>query len=189
MLAQAIDRALRPLRQRIVSLVAQGVVRQLREGAVQLAQVELLEGEIRDSVHRLQQYGFNSVPSAGAYPVLVVCPMGDRTQAIALAVDDLRARPQDWAPGDSGLYDERGNSVRLKNGELELTAAGELRISVSGDVQIELAGGNVTIEGAAIANLDAAAINLAGGGPAVARIGDSVVGGVITSGSSKVFSG
>lgn len=193
-----IERALRPVRQRITALVAQAVVTQLREGAVQLVQCEALAGEVRDRVQRVQQYGFNSVPTEGAFPVVIVCPMGDRGQALAVAVDDLRYRPQTWAPGDSGLYDSRGNSVRLKDGELEIVAADALRITIAGagdvelsgdDLTIDAGGGNVTITNAAVANIDAATVNLAGGGPAVARVGDAVAGGVITGGSSKVFAG
>lgn len=74
---------------------------------------------------------------------------------------------------------------------------GNMTIAVADGNFVVTASGNVNIS-AAIANIDAGTVNLAGGGSAVARVGDSVAGttsdgdtfsGTITSGSGKTFSG
>ena len=65
------------------------------------------------------------------------------------------------------LLDLAGSKVTLD------PVATTILVSATGDVHVE-AGGS---------------INLAGGTAAVARVGDTVAGGVITSGSSKVFAG
>lgn len=141
------------------------------EKLTQTVQVALLAGETRDQIQRVQQYGFTSVPLEGAYPVLVLCPSGERAQAIAVAVDDLRHRVRGGAPGDVSVYDHRGNRITMKDGVLEIVSAGNLTVTVTGDVTVS-ATGQVHLGGA--------------GGAAVARVGDAVALGVIVSGSPKV---
>lgn len=201
-----LDALLRALRQRIANLAARGVVLLVADGnAVQQLQVRVLAGELRDRVQRVQPYGFNSVPLGGAYPVVLLCPGGDRAQALAVAVDDVRHRPTGGEPGESGLYDSHGNRVRLRNGVLEITAAADLQVAVAGAGNVTITGaGNLTVQGGltvtvtgnatvnatgAVTITTAGALNLGGaGGPGVARIGDAVnlVSGLIVGGSTKV---
>lgn len=199
-----IERAVRPLRQRLRNLAARAVLTGCDDSAApQKVQVEVLAGEIRDLIQRVQQYGFDSVPEVGAYPVVLLCPYGDRTQALAIAVDDLRSRPTGRAPGDVGLYDTRGNRVTLENGVLRIEAAGDLTVQVAGAGTVTISGAasiavganaTVTVGGNAVVTVTGSAtlstggaLNLGGpGGPAVARVGDAVVGGIITTGSAKV---
>lgn len=189
------------LKQRVLGLLVRGVVTLANDGEppdedeeaddpkpVQLLQVRMLQGETRDLVQRIQQYGLTSVPMPGAYPVLLVCPGGERSQALAICVDDVRHRPRGGAPGDVVVYDWQGNTIRLHPGDppeeeddpppnalLEIVAVKDMTINVVGDATISVTG----------------TLNLGGaGGARVARLGDSVqVGastGTITGGSTKV---
>jgi hypothetical protein len=67
----------------------------------------------------------------------------------------------------------------------------------SGNVKVELSGTTINIQTGGQVNVNGGTVVLAGGGPAVARVGDSIVGtcphgavtGTISSGSGKVTSG
>lgn len=137
-----LEPVLRTIRNGLANLAARGRVLLVDDSrAIQRVQIGLLAGELRERVQRLQPFGFNSVPLPGAFPVIVLCPGGDRGQAVAVALDDVRYRPSGGEPGESGLYDVNGNRVRLRDGVLEVTAAGDLQITVAG-------AGNVTVSGA-----------------------------------------
>lgn len=200
---------LRALKNRLLAMVTRGVVAMVRDGEppeeeedekkpvpLQLLQVRLLAGETRGDVERVQEYGFSSVPMPGARPVVVVCPAGDRAQALAIAVDDVRYRPVGGQPGDVVIYDLRGNMIRLRPGDppeeeddpppnavLEIVAAKDWVVSIAGAAQINV-GGDCTLTVGGTLNLGGT------GGSKVARIGDTVeVGGIpgtITGGSNKV---
>jgi phage baseplate assembly protein V len=198
--------ALRSLHGRIQNMAARATLAQIDDSKpIQLIQVEALSGEVRDLVQRVQPFGFSSVPLVGAYPVVLLCPFGDRAQALAVVVDDVRHRPTGQGPGDSQVYDTHGNHVRLSADGVEIVSAAQGTVSVAADLTIE-AGGNVSVTAAgdatvtatnanlvasAAATVQAPQVNLGGpGGAAVARVGDAVlvgsVPGVITGGSLVV---
>lgn len=186
-------------RTRLGSMAARGVLSRVNDaGAVQLIQVEALPGEVRDLVQRVQPYGLSSVPLDGAYPVVLLCPFGDRSQALAIVVDDVRHRPTGQSPGDTQVYDTHGNHVRLSAAGVEIVSAaagtvetaGALTINAGGAVSI-VAAGAVDVTAAGAVTVDGPTVNLGGaGGPAVARVGDAVlvagIPGTITAGSAKV---
>lgn len=197
---------LRRMKQRLLGMVVRGVVTLVNDAvAGQQLQARLLAGETRDMLQRVQNYGFSSVPMPGAYPIVVVCPGGDRAQALVLAADDVRHRPTGGEPGDVLVYDKRGNKLRLHDGGVEITAATDLAITVAGDAAISVegaatvevagnleaeVGGNATIDVTGNATLETGGqLNLGGvGGQPVARVGDDVdfFALKIVSGSAKV---
>jgi len=188
--------ALRPILQRIQNLLARGVVNRTDDSPrVQSLQLELTAGETRTSVERVQQYGLTSVPLPGAFPVAVVCPFGDRAQAMAVAVDDARYRTKGLPDGDVELYDYRGNRVRLRDGALEVYAVADLEIQAAASANVTIQGnatvtvtGSLAVSANGSCSVTAPTVHLGGiGGPAVARVGDPVAGGVIVGGSGKVF--
>jgi phage baseplate assembly protein V len=79
---------------------------------LQQVQVELLADETKDNVERFQQYGFTSVPLAGA-EALVVFLGGGRDHGIVLAVDDRRYRLTGLENGDVALYTDEGAKIVL----------------------------------------------------------------------------
>lgn len=150
-LMRVIERALRPLRHRVQSLASRAWVQAVDDTPpIQNLQLEVLAGEVRAFIERVQQYGFSSVPLPGAQPVIVLCPMGDTGQMVALAVDDAANRLRGQEPGDTAIYDHRGNSVRLREGVLEITAVGTLAVNVA-------AGGTIMVGGAGTVNVQGAA--------------------------------
>lgn len=119
-----IDRMLAPLRRRVRLMVARAVVSLVNDGGgLQLLQVKLLAGEVRDDVERLQNYGFTSVPLPGAEAVMV-CVSGDRDHGLVVAVDDRRCRFKGLAPGEAAIYDDQGQSVHLTRDGIVVTGGG-----------------------------------------------------------------
>lgn len=135
----SVDKAMQKLKNRIFLLVGRAVLHAVAQGGGrQMIQFTALKGEIKDGVERMQQYGFNSEPLAGA-SVLFASISGNRDHPIAFAVDDPRFRPTDWEPGDSGLFNDAGTIIRIKGDEILIKAATKIRIEtprleVTGDI-------------------------------------------------------
>jgi phage baseplate assembly protein V len=82
-------------------------------GGLQVLQLGVLDGETRDGVERVQQYGFTSVPLSGAEAVVLFVG-GRRDHGLVVAVDDRRYRLRDLAPGEVALYASAGQRMHLK---------------------------------------------------------------------------
>ncbi|CUR45499.1 Prophage baseplate assembly protein V [Alloalcanivorax xenomutans] len=103
---------------------------------VQVVQVELLAGEIRN-LQRLQDYGITSVPLPGAEGVAVSLN-GQRGRTVMLKVDDRRYRPVDLEPGDTCLYTHEGTVVHLQKGQ---------KILVEGATQVTVKSAGIVLDG------------------------------------------
>lgn len=105
-------------------VIGRAVLLAISDGAKrQLIQFEALKDEIKDSVERMQQYGFTSVPHPGAQ-VLFVALGGNRDHPVAVSVDDPRFRKKDMQPGEVAIYTDEGDYILLKRGrtiEIETT--------------------------------------------------------------------
>lgn len=145
----SIARLLSALARRVRAVVARGVIRLVDdERLAQETHVDILRGESR-SLERFAQYGFTSVPHAGAEGV-VVFVNGDRSHGVVIACEDRRYRLKGLAGGEVALYDDLGTRVVLRRGgRLELVAPTSVEIttpvvSVSGDLVV---GGDVLADG------------------------------------------
>ncbi len=138
---------LRGLTQRVMMMFSRGVLRAVNDaGGRQQLQVELLKGELRDGVERMQNYGMSSHPLGG--DVAVAFLGGNREKGIVLAVDDRRYRVTLKA-GEVALYDDLGNKVELLRDMVKVTAVQHLEavaptMKIMADVTIE---GDVNITG------------------------------------------
>lgn len=142
----------------------------------QALQVEGLADETLADLPYLQLYGFAHRPFPGAQGVLAAAG-GAREQGIIIAVGDRRYRLKGLADGEVALYDDQGQSIQLKRDGIEIST--ELKVTLTAGGDVNLTAPKVTI--------DSPDVHLGGtGGQPVARVGDTVVAGVITSGSTKV---
>jgi len=118
------SRLLRPLQTRIANSIARAVVQLVDDGKkLQLVQLGVLAGEDVDDAERFQNYGFSSVPLAGAEAV-VLFPGGDRAHPLLLAVDDRRHRPTGSQPGEVTVYHHTGAKIHFQDdGDIEVQPA------------------------------------------------------------------
>jgi len=120
-LLDELERWLVPLRNRVLLMLARGMVRAVRtQDDKRRLQLELLADEETDNMEQMQEYGFASEPTAGA-ECLAVFFGGDRNNGMVVATDDPRCRPRGLNPGEVCLYHQ---SDALAEGE-ELAAAPE----------------------------------------------------------------
>lgn len=168
--AASFNRATQVMRRRIAGMVGRAVLTAIDDGeGIQLVQLDGLADETHDGVERMQDYGFTSVPLPGA-EAAVVFAGGVRSHGLVVAVGDRRYRLKGLQAGEVAIYDDQGQKVHLTRDGIVIETTKPLTISAE----------SVLIE--------ADTVNLGGdGGPAVARVGDTVAGGVITEGSAKVF--
>lgn len=132
-IATVFDKLVGPLRRRVRLMISRAVLAAVNDaGGIQLVQVKLLDGEVRDGVERLQNYGFTSVPKAGAEG-LMACVSGDRDHGIIVSMDDRRYRPKSLQPGECAMYTD------------EDKAAGDHRIIFKRGKEIHLVAGASSI--------------------------------------------
>jgi phage baseplate assembly protein V len=123
------NKFLQPVKNRLSNMIARGTIGTIGDGSkLQTGQVNLMADEVKDGVERFQQYGFTSVPLAGAEAV-VVFPGGTRDHGLIIAVDDRRYRLAGLQGGEVALYTDEGDKIVLKRGGIiELTAATKVRM-------------------------------------------------------------
>jgi len=123
-----------PILNRLANLISRVVLSRVDDSKkMQAVQLTALDGETRENVERVQNYGFTSVPLAGAEGVAVFVG-GYRDHGLVVAMDDRRYRPTGLQAGEVALYSSGGTKVLLKaNGDVEITPASG-SVKVIGDV-------------------------------------------------------
>lgn len=111
---ETLNKIISPLKRRVMLMVGRAVLCAVNDSSkIQLTQVSLLEGELRDQLERFQQYGFTSHPHIGA-ECAVVFLGGNRDHGIVIAVDDKRYRLKSLERGEVALYTDEGDKIHLK---------------------------------------------------------------------------
>lgn len=109
---------------------------------LQEVQLALLDGESRARAERFQQYGFTSVPQAGAEAIAVAVG-GSRSHLVVLAVDDRRYRKGGLQAGEVAIYTDQGDFIHIQRGGTILVQAATKvriespRVEISGDLHVE----------------------------------------------------
>lgn len=141
-MANVLQRALRPLAQRLQLMIGRAVVLLVDDGPqLQELQVALLADEVRDKAERFQQYGFTSRPLPGAEAV-AVSVAGSRDHVVVIAVDDRRYRLRALQPGEVAIYTDEGDRIVIKRGgTIEVRAATKVvldtpLVQCTGDVEV-----------------------------------------------------
>jgi phage baseplate assembly protein V len=152
-------RMMAPLARRLRLMVARAVVTAIGDaGKVQSAQVKLLDGEVRDGIEMLHQYGFTSNPH-GKMEGLYFSVGGDRDHGVLICVADRQFRLKSIAPGEVALYDDLDQKVHLTRAGIVIEG-GELPITIQNTPQIDMVtplvnmSGNLHVVGNIVADGD-----------------------------------
>lgn len=139
---RAINQLIAPIRRRVRLMISRAVLSAISDGAgIQLVQVKLLDGEVRDGVERFQDYGFTSVPLPGAEGV-AGCISGSRDHAVIIKMDDRRYRIKGLQPGEVAFYTYKDKEDHKH------------RIIFKNDGSIEVLGKNITVKATEIARIE-----------------------------------
>lgn len=133
----------RPLLRRVQGMIARAVLSSIDASTMrQVVKVKLLDGEIADGVEYFEPYGFTGVPTSGDGLALFIG--GNRSHGAAICLGGKRHRPTDLQPGETCIYTQDGDEVRIKRGgTIQVTAATKLVIDAP-DVECT---GNLTAAG------------------------------------------
>ncbi len=160
-LARLMDR----LRKRLSFMVRRAVISLVNDdNAVQVLQLKFFEGECRNGIERLQEYGFSSVPPVEGQ-VLAACVDGECGHYVVIASDDRRYRPRKKGPGDVIIYTKanrkgdadtehhiyldaetreiviRGKNIKLVADEdIDMIAGGDINLKAMGEMDAEAEG-------------------------------------------------
>lgn len=124
-------KALAPMARRIRLAAARAVLKGVADGGkLQTAQVALLEGEARDDVERFQNFGFTSVPLAGAEGVFISLN-GSRDQGVLVAVDDRRSRLAGLEAGEAAIHNAPQTAVIVVKADGSITVTATVEVTVT----------------------------------------------------------
>lgn len=126
--------------------VARAILQIINDGStLQTMQIQLQKDVVRDNVERFQQYGYTSVPFAGAEGVAVAVG-GSTDHFLLISVDDRRYRLKGLKPGEVALYDDLGQVVHLTREGIIIRGAGKpVKITdtplINLDADVQISGG------------------------------------------------
>lgn len=145
MIPDLVTRALAPIKRRVLNMLARAVVQRVRDepGGLQVFQLGILKGEVRDGVERFGEFGLHSKPPEGADAVAGFLG-GNRDHGVVLGVEHRPSLPQGVAEGDVVLYNAAGTKVTLRGPDVIVEPAGGLEVLSGAEVE-----GDLTVGGAA----------------------------------------
>lgn len=102
---------LKPIRRRINALALRAVVTLAGDAVEELLQVEASDGDVRDNVPRVQDYGLASKPGKGSQAIVLGLG-GNRSSSVAIVVAPPGERPE--LKGDEvALWSLHGQYLKL----------------------------------------------------------------------------
>jgi len=117
-IVRMIENALRPIVQRVLMIVARGVLEAIKDGqGIQLAKATFLKGETREDLERVQNYGMTSNPPDGS-EVVGLFVGGNREHGFIIGCDNRTFRLKALAKGEVALYTDEGDKIHFKRGGL-----------------------------------------------------------------------
>lgn len=143
------------------------------EGKMQRVQVSILDGELADDVERFQNYGFTSVPEAGAEATVVFIG-GDRGHPVVVVADDRRVRMAGLEPGEVAVYHRNGDFIHLKNGNVMEVSTKQLTIKAADSMTIDTKQLTVTASTGILVKTPSLASQNTGGGAMAASVTGSI---------------
>lgn len=149
-LCDTVAKLTKPARDRIALSIGRCILRLIDDAVpIQAVQIDLLSGETRDRVERIQEYGFTSVPFTGCRGIAVFVG-GDRSHGVVIGTDDNRYRKKGLQSGEVSIYTDEGDYILLKRGRiLEITAGTGIVINAP---TVTVTGGDIIASGISLKN-------------------------------------
>ena len=130
--------------QKLRLVVARGILTLVQHAGLQVMQVSLLEGETRDEVERVQNFGFSGNPPPGS-TLVAVAVGGSRDHMIVVACEHPSHSPA-LQSGESAMYAQFGQLLKMdKSGNVTLTCPGNFSINAQGSIS-QVAAGSLSIQ-------------------------------------------
>jgi len=121
MTVEDIKRLVAPLQRRIMLMIGRASIKSADNGT---AQVGVLEGEVRDKVDRMQEWGFSSVPEDDSDAVIVFVG-GNRDSGVVIASGNRKQRP-DLKKGETAIWTKDVLIKIDKDKKIKITGAAEV---------------------------------------------------------------
>lgn len=120
----ALDSKISTLYRRAMMTVTMAKVTTLSDGgAVQSLQTQT-PMEVKGDTPRLTEFGFSSGLPVGA-DVVVLCPNGDRSNALVIASGHAASRHNGLNPGETVIFNQWGQYIKLTEDGIEVQANGK----------------------------------------------------------------
>ncbi len=163
------QKMLDPFKRKLGQMISRGVLNLVNDALkMQECQLTILADETLDGVERFQNYGFTSVPHAGAES-LSLSVGGHRGHSVCIAIDDRRYRLTALADGEVALYTDEGDKLHFKRGRIVNLVTDQLVIDAASKVTInspllDMPAGQINTSGNVISAADvvASGISLTG---------------------------
>lgn len=148
------------LHRRATMLVAHGTVTRADDsGSAQRLQVQIGPYELRDGLPRAAEYGFASVPLAGADAVMLFLG-GDRSNGLVVSTGDQRYRLRALQDGEVAIWDDQGQAVKIGRSGIVVTGAGK-QVTITGTPTVRVEA-DLHVTGQVIGHCDGASVTLTG---------------------------
>jgi len=138
-----ITQVVKPIQTRIMMAIARAVVESVDDSmGIQIVKINVLKGEAKEGVERLQNFGFTGNPPDGSEAACVFVS-GNRDHGLVVGVDHRASRKKDLAKGESAQYSVDGTFIHIKlGGEIEIKGSTKLTVDMpdtvfKGNVQID----------------------------------------------------
>lgn len=120
-LTNFLRRAIQPIKDRLMLMVGRAVLAAAKDTTgVQQVQISVLAGEAMDKIERFQNWGFTGNPPEGSEGIVLMIG-SNRDNLVMVALDHRTKRKMGLVPGESAMYDDKGNFIHLKtNGNQEV---------------------------------------------------------------------
>ncbi|MBS4768127.1 phage baseplate assembly protein V [Turicimonas muris] len=122
---------------------------------LRILQVQILGGDIRESVEHFEPYGFTSEIHPGAEAVAISLG-GDRDQTLAIVVTDRRYRPTGLKDGEVCIFDDLDRKIFLSRDGIRVEGVSSpVTVSTSASVTVDApltkCTGNLEVQGNIVA--------------------------------------
>lgn len=111
-----------PLKRKVMLMLGRAIITAIDDSkSIQEMKIELLAGETKEGVERMQNYGFTSHPHKDS-EALCGFVGGNRSHGVIFVVDDRKYRLKNLEKGEVAIYTDEGDKLHFKRGnKLEIT--------------------------------------------------------------------